>query len=110
MKKINILKKNQDFSRIIKKRNVKSSKYFIIYYEKGTNEIYHFGFSVGKKIGNAVTRNKIKRRLKSIISENDYQNNFNCIIIVKKEVLNLNYNDMKKELNNIINKILVLNL
>ena len=106
MKKINILKKNEEFSRIMKLRNVKTSKYFVIYIEKNTNETYHFGFSVGKKVGNAVVRNKLKRQLKSIISLNNYQNGFNCIIIVKKEILNLTYNEIKLELNNIIDKVM----
>ena len=63
MKKINILQKSDDFERIIK--NNKSYKYkdYIIYIEKNNDEIYHFGLSVGKKIGNAVIRNKVKRQL-----------------------------------------------
>lgn len=69
MKKINILQKSDDFERIIK--NNKSYKYkdYIIYIEKNNDEIYHFGLSVGKKIGNAVIRNKVKRQLKSIIDK-----------------------------------------
>lgn len=108
MKKINILKKNEDFSRIIKMKNIKYSKYFIIYMEYETNDIYHFGLSVGKKVGNAVTRNKVKRQLKSIISEKDYQNDFNCIIIVKKEILNLSYEERKNELLFLLNKVKVI--
>ena len=88
MKKINIIKKNLDFARIIKENNSYKTSPYIIYIER-TNEIrYHFGISVSKKIGNAVTRNKIKRQIKSIIDKKDYKNNFNCIIIVRKNFLN----------------------
>lgn len=86
MKKINILKKSRDFDRIIKKNKPYKYKDYIIYIERETNDIYKFGLSVGKKIGNAVNRNKVKRQLKSIISKKDYQNNFNCIIIVGKGI------------------------
>lgn len=86
MKKINILKDSRDFDRIIKRYKPYKYKDYIIYLEKNTNDIYKFGLSVGKKIGNAVNRNKVKRQLKSIISEKDYQNNFNCIIIVGKGI------------------------
>jgi len=86
MKKINILKNSRDFDRIIKKNRPYKYKDYIIYIERETNDIYKFGLSVGKKIGNAVNRNKIKRQLKSIISKKDYQNNFNCIIIVGKGI------------------------
>ena len=98
MKKINILKNSRDFDRIIK--NNKSYKYkdYIIYIEKDTDDVFKFGLSVGKKIGNAVRRNKVKRQLKSIISEKDYQNNFNCIIIVGKGINERSFDEMKKNL------------
>lgn len=98
MKKINILKNSRDFDRIIK--NNKPYKYmdYIIYLERNTNDVFHFGLSVGKKIGNAVNRNKIKRRLKSIIDKKDYQNNFNCIIIVGKGINERSFKDMEDNL------------
>lgn len=100
MKKINSLKKNEDFERIIK--NNKSYKYkdYIIYVEKNDSNIYHFGISVGKKIGNAVTRNKVKRQIKSIIDKKNYQNGFNCIIIVGKGIINRTYQEMEENLFN----------
>ena len=96
MKKRNILKENKDFNKIIKENRGYKYKDFIVYVEKNTNDIYHFGFSVGKKIGTAVTRNKIKRQLRSIIDKNDYQNNFNCIIIVRKSILEKTYQEKEK--------------
>ena len=86
MKKINILKNGRDFDRIIKNNKPYKYKDYIIYIERNTNDLYKFGLSVGKKIGNAVNRNKIKRQLKYIIDKKDYQNGFNCIIIVGKGI------------------------
>ena len=60
------------------------------------NDIYHFGLSVGKKIGNAVTRNKVKRQIRSMIDQIYFKNNFNCIIIVKKSYLNHTFNENSK--------------
>lgn len=105
MKKINILKNSRDFDRIIK--NNKPYKYmdYIIYLEKETNDVYKFGLSVGKKIGNAVNRNKVKRQLKSIIDEKDYQNNFNCIIIVGKGIKARSFQEREKNLLVALNKL-----
>ena len=98
MKKINILKNSRDFDRIIKNNTSYKYKDYIFYLEKNTKDVFKFGLSVGKKIGNAVRRNRVKRQLKAIISEKDYQNNFNCIIIVGKGINEKNFIEMKQNL------------
>ena len=68
------------------------------------NKVPHFGFTITKKIGSAIIRNKIKRRLKSIISKllkskDKYFNlSFNYILICKKEIVKVSYNDLENEL------------
>ena len=108
MKKINILKESKDFERIIKNNKSHKSKLFFIYLERKNEDNYHFGISVGKKIGNAVKRNKVKRQIKEILSKNIYQNNFNCIIIVRREIINYNFQDIKQELENEIKKLKII--
>ena len=98
MKKINILKNSRDFDRIIKNNRSYKYKDYIFYLQRNTDDVFKFGLSVGKKIGNPVRRNKVKRQLKAIISEKDYQNNFNCIIIVGKGINKLSFDEMKKNL------------
>ena len=98
MKKINILKDNRDFSRIIKNNKPFKFKDYIIYKESKTDEFYKFGISVSKKIGNAVVRNKLKRQIKSIIDKKSYENSFNCIIILRKGILDKSFNEMSNDL------------
>ena len=105
MKKLNIVKKNRDFSRIIKNNRPIKSNLFVIYLEKNTNDIYKFGISASKKVGNAVTRNRVKRQIKSILDKNIYKNNFNCIIIIKKDIIDKSFDEMSKDLNILINKL-----
>lgn len=108
MKKINIIKKSEDFEKIIKNNKSIKSKYFYLYINKRENSVYRFGLSVGKKIGNAVRRNKVKRQIKEIIHENDYQNNFDCIIIVRREINEIEFSKMKEELDNVFKNINIL--
>ncbi|MCM1370453.1 MAG: ribonuclease P protein component [Clostridium sp.] len=105
MKKINILKENRDFDRIIKNNKAYKYKYYIIYIERNKSDVYKFGLSVGKKIGNAVTRNRVKRQIKSIIDKKNYQKGFNCIIIVNKNILNDEFCKMEKNLFDIFDKL-----
>ena len=99
MKKVNIIKESKDFDSIIHHNKPFKYKNYIIYIEYNNENIYKFGLSVGKKIGNAVTRNKVKRQLKNIIDKNIYKNGFNCIIIVGKGILERTFEEMTTNFN-----------
>ena len=105
MKKINIVKENRDYNRIIKENRPFKYKDYVIYIDKREPSIYRFGFSVGKKVGNAVTRNRVKRQIKAIVSQNDYQNDFHCIIIVGKGILDRSFSEMRDNLNFALKKL-----
>lgn len=97
-----------DYQRIIQNNKPFRYKEFILYKEKTEEQNYNFGFSVSKKICNAVTRNKIRRQLKDILDQKDYQNGFNCIIMVRKGILDISYQIMKENLIYCLDKINVL--
>lgn len=103
MKKNEIIKSSREYTEIINQNKSKRNKYFSIYYRQN-NTSNRFGISVPTKTGTAVTRNKIKRRLKSIIDNNKstIQNSYDYVIIVRKGILDLTYKEMTKELLNLI--------
>ncbi len=105
MKKINTLKKNIDFERIIHNNKAFRYKDYILYLERVSDCSYHFGICVSKKIGNAVVRNKYKRRIKNIIDKNGYKNGFNCIIILGRGILARSYSEMEINLINAFDKL-----
>ncbi len=105
MNKDKIIKKSDDFTKIISSKSVVKNKYFSIYYQESDNNLY--GITVPKKIGKAHIRNKIKRQIKNIIStnENNIQNNFKYVIIIKEAILELTYQNIKKELLTLFKKV-----
>ena len=106
MKKKDVVKSNILFNEIINKGRHVSNKYFVLCIDKKNDENAQFGIAVGKKVGNAVTRNKVKRQIRCIIDKNyDIFPKFhNYIIICKKEMLTLSFLEMEKELITLINK------
>ena len=92
--KILALSKNEEFKKLLKMKKV-TNKYVTIFFgnlENKDNKRLNISFSVKKKIGNAVCRNKIKRRLRSIVND-----------AVKKVSINLNYSYLVLPKQNIIN-------
>ncbi len=104
MKKINIVKKNEEFKKVLNNRKTIGNKYIVIYYKENELNRNRYGISVSKKIGNAVIRNKIKRQVKNIIDKNEnlFKKYQDYIIIMKKPFLDLTF----KEKENSIIKLL----
>lgn len=104
MKKLYRIQKNEEFKKIIFKKIRFKNNSFIIYLNKRKENHARFGISVSKKLGNAVVRNKVKRQVKSMIHEicdyYDYQND--CVIIVKTQYLENEYNINKISLENLL--------
>lgn len=100
MKKLYIVKNQYDFDRIIKKNDLIKNKGFIIYKEKNNLPYSRFGISVGKKLGNAVYRNKMKRRIRDIIDKSNklYIDNNDYIIILRVMSKDDSYQQLKDKL------------
>ena len=102
--KISSLKKNEDFKSLLAGKKI-NNKYLTIFYKKlsyKNNNSLNISFVAQKKIGNAVKRNKIKRRLKNImniaIKKINLNLNYSYLLIAKKTVLEDQYENIKKTL------------
>jgi len=102
--KITSLSKNEDFKSILGGKKI-SNKYLTIFFKKISDKDYkklNISFVTKKKIGNAVKRNKIKRRLKNIMNDATKKININLeycyLLIAKNSVLNDPYKNIKKTL------------
>lgn len=107
MKKINVVKSNLEFNNIMKTGKWFKNHYFVIYYKENELNKYRFGISVGKKICNAVNRNKLKRKVRNILdnNKNSYSNSKDYIIIIRKSCLLASYETLEENLVNLLNKV-----
>ena len=102
--KILALSKNEDFKNLLQKKKV-SNKYVTIFYgilDNKNIEKLNISFVTKKKLGNAIKRNKIKRRLKNIINEAiknmTIKCNYSYLVIAKPTMLNNDYKNIKETL------------
>lgn len=92
------IKKTKEIDKIIKAKKSVGNKYFVIYQLKN-DETNHFRFalSIGKKYGNAVSRNKMKRRLREIIRKNtSLLKNKDYLFVVKPSSKDLEFEQIEK--------------
>lgn len=66
-----IINNNKDFVSIYKNGNQIISKAVVIYFRKNNLPYNRFGITAGKKIGNAVKRNRAKRIIRQAYMENE---------------------------------------
>lgn len=101
------VKKSKDFSNIIHNGKFVKNRSYVIYSKDNGLDIYRFGISVSKKLGNAVHRNKYKRQLRFIIDKYKkcYQNGVDYIIIIRNSYVDLDFSDKDKDYIYLINKI-----
>ena len=94
MKKKNIIKESREFTQILNNKTSKKNYYYSLFY-------------IPKKTGTAVIRNKLKRQIKSIIDNNEIsiQNSYDYVIIIKKSILDLTYQQKEQELISLFKKI-----
>ncbi len=99
MKKKYIVKNSRDFDEIINNGKCYKNHYYVIHCMDNNLKFDRFGISVSKKLGNAVFRNKYKRKLRAIIDnyKKYYENHKDYIIILRKEAVNKNYDILEKE-------------
>ncbi|MDA8559895.1 ribonuclease P protein component [Candidatus Pelagibacter bacterium] len=102
--KILALSKNEEFKSLLKQKKI-SNKYVTIFFGKLANKDekkLNISFVTKKKIGNAVKRNKIKRRLRNITNDAvkniTVKFNYSYLVIAKPTMLNNEYTIIKETL------------
>src|SRR5699024_600869 len=112
MKVINVkkefrVKRNKEFQYIFKKVKSFANRQLVIYYMKRIdNTHFRIGLSVGKKIGNAVTRNRIKRYLRQAFHEleDNIKDEYDIVIIARAQTKDMTFHEVKRSLNHLLMK------
>ena len=116
MIKFKSLNKSRDFLKILTKKKI-NNKYFTIYFDKistshknNLDKYLNISFVMKKNIGNAVTRNKIKRKLKYAVQKISKEKqlidlNYTYVIFGKNNVYKDKFGTILKEVNETFRKI-----
>ena len=98
------LRKNEDFKLVYKKGKKFWNRNLILYKSKNGLDYSRIGFSINKKFGNSVERNKAKRRMREICRLNldNIVYGYDIIIIPKKNVIGIEHKELESAMLHIL--------
>ncbi len=100
------LKKKYQFNYVYRAGRSFGGKFVVVYAAPSKNKNVKLGVSVSKKVGGAVVRNRIKRRITEILrSQISYLNkNYNIIVVARSSAADAKFESLRADLLNLLKK------
>ena len=110
MKKIDRLRNRREFNIVYSEGKNYWNRNLILYIRKNSLDYNRIGYSITKKVGNSVVRNKIRRRMKEIyrLNVHNLKSGYDIIVIPKKNTTEISYDELESAMLHIfkISKVL----
>ncbi len=106
MKAASGLRKDEDFRRVYRQKNSMANRLLIIYIGKNNLGYSRAGFTVTKKIGKSVVRNKVKRRMRESyrLNKDKIINGYDLIFIARTRCSEANYREIESAMLHLLRK------
>ena len=100
IQKIDKITKRQDYLRASKSKYFRSNSFIIQFYNRADTLGPRYGVTATKKIGNAIKRNKAKRRIRNLVKDllpKYGKNGYDYVFIAKENLINEDCEVLKEE-------------
>ena len=90
------LKKNSDFRRLYAKGKSVVTPYMVLYCRRNSLGVNRLGYTVSTKLGHAVVRNRVRRRLREIYRLNSpvMKKGFDIVVVARSRCVGARYAKM----------------
>ena len=97
------IRKRADYLRLQRVRNAKRSPHFVVVCVPGLHEDSRLGITVSRRVGNAVERNRVKRRVREFfrLNRERLQPTQDILVIARVGAKALGYREVEAELRNV---------
>ena len=100
IQKIDKITKRSDYLRASKSKYFRSNSFIIQFYDRADTLGPRYGVTATKKIGNAIKRNKAKRRIRNLVKDllpKYGKNGYDYVFIAKENLINEDWEVLKEE-------------
>ena len=107
MKKTYRIKKNKEFQLVFKHGSAVANRQLVLYVLKKPDQpFFRIGLSVSKRIGNAVTRNRVKRLIRESFChlQETIPPGFDFVVIARKPCADMDYHEMKNSIMHVLRR------
>ena len=105
MNKRQRIKQDKDFQKVFKKGKSFANRQFVVYcLKQDQQEAFRIGLSVSKKVGNAVTRVRVKRYIRQAFLElkDEVRQDMDYVIIARHSAATLSFLETKESLQHVL--------
>lgn len=92
------LKKNHEFRRLYAKGKSSVTPYLVVYARKSRRQANRIGFTVSVKLGGAVTRNRIRRRLRELyrLHETEFRTGTELVVVARSRAAEAEWRQLER--------------
>ena len=111
MKYTTSLKRNYEFKRLYNRGRSAASKFAVVYYRKNGQAVNQLGITVSTKIGGAVQRNRVRRRLKEIyrLNEQAIHPGYDIVIVARHKSREAGWQELQTSVLTLFKKLGLMN-
>ncbi len=98
MKRATTLKQNYEFRRVYNKGKSGVSPFLVVYARPNKSERNRLGVTVSTKLGKAVTRNRVRRRLREIyrLSQSEMKQGWDVVLVARTRAVTATYRELER--------------
>lgn len=107
MRAIHRLKENRDFRRVFRRGKSLATGRFVLYWTPNRQTSFRAGFSVSKKVGNAVERNRLKRLLRACFHDFSVETSLppvDFVVVCRQGAAGAVFCDVRSDLEKLLRK------